>query len=84
MIDKNLILWLPFNDPDGSVAYDFSIRRADAQLSNGATLEKVPVGKALSLNGAGEALSSQVIPFETLISQSTWYWCPLRLPWDGC
>lgn len=40
MIDKNLILWLPFNDPDGSVAYDFSIRRADAQLSNGATLEK--------------------------------------------
>lgn len=65
MIDNNLILWLPFNDPDGSVAYDFSISRADAQLSDGATLEKVPVGKALSLNGAGEALSSQVIPFSS-------------------
>lgn len=65
MLDKNLILWLPFNDPDGSVAYDFSVSRADVTLSDGATLAKIPTGKALSLNGAGEALSSKVIPFSS-------------------
>lgn len=64
MIDNNLILWLPFNDPDGSVAYDYSISRADATLSDGAKLTKIPTGKALSLNG-GEALSSKVIPFSS-------------------
>lgn len=65
MIDNNLKLWLPFNDPDGSVAYDFSTSRADAQLSDGATLVKIDTGKALSINGNGEALSSFVIPFSS-------------------
>ena len=65
MIDNNLILWLPCNDPDGSVAYDFSVGRNDATLSEGATLEKIVTGKALSFNGAGEALSARVIPFSS-------------------
>lgn len=40
MIDNNLILYLPFDDPDGSKAYDFSLSRADATLSDGATFPK--------------------------------------------
>ena len=65
MIDDNLILWLPCNDPDGSVAYDFSINRNDATLSGGASFVKTAAGKALAMNGAGEALTSRVIPFSS-------------------
>lgn len=32
MVDKNLKLYLPFDDPDGNKAYDFSTSRADAIL----------------------------------------------------
>lgn len=63
MLDNNLKLWLPFNDPDGNVAYDYSVGRHNAGLSDGATLERISTGKALSLNGEGEALSDQAIPF---------------------
>ena len=63
MIDKNLKLYLPFDDPDGNKAYDFSTSRADAILSDGATFTRnSKKGKALSLNG-GECLTAQTIPF---------------------
>lgn len=64
MIDKNLILYLPFDDPDGSIAYDYSQSRADATLSDGADFtKKAKVGKSLSINGSGEALTAKAIPF---------------------
>lgn len=63
MVDKNLLLYLPFDDPDGTKAYDYSAGRHDATLSDGATLSSSPkVGKALELNG-GECLTAQAIPF---------------------
>ena len=63
MVDKNLILYLPFDDPDGNTAYDYSASRADATLSDGATFTKTAkAGKALALNG-GECLTAQAIPF---------------------
>lgn len=66
MIDKNLILYLPFDDPDGSVAYDYSQSRADAVLSGGAFFSKqAKVAKSLDLNGTGECLTSKTIPFSS-------------------
>ena len=54
-MDKNMILHLPFDDPDGSIAYDFSQYRNDATLSDGADFsKKSKVGKSLALNGTGE------------------------------
>lgn len=65
MIDKNLILYLPFDDPEGNTAYDYSQSRKNATLSNGATFSKIAKkGKSLSLN-SGEALSLQDIPFKS-------------------
>ncbi|MCM1221528.1 MAG: LamG domain-containing protein [Lachnospiraceae bacterium] len=65
MVDKNLLLYLPFDDPDGSKAYDYSSGRHDATLSDGATFSKnAKTGKALELNG-GECLTAQAIPFTT-------------------
>lgn len=63
MIDNNLILYLPFDDPDGSKAYDYSLSRADATLSDGATFSKIAKsGKSLSMNGAGECQTDKAIP----------------------
>ena len=63
MVDKNLILYLPFDDPDGNKAYDYSASRADATLSDGAAFTKTAkTGKALALNG-GECLTTKAIPF---------------------
>ena len=63
MIDKNLILHLPFDDPDGhGKAYDYSQSRADAALSGGAFLTKeAKKGKALDLNG-GICETTRTIP----------------------
>lgn len=62
MVDKNLILYLPFDDPDGNKAYDYSASRADATLSDGAEFTKsAKVGKALALNG-GECITPKAIP----------------------
>nr|DAF67690.1 MAG TPA: distal tail protein [Caudoviricetes sp.] len=62
MIDKDLVLYLPFDDPDGSKAYDFSQSRADATLSDGANFTKEAYqGKALAFNGIGEAITSKAI-----------------------
>lgn len=64
MIDKNLILHFPFDDPDGNVAYDYSKNRADGTISGGAFLTKsAKFGKGLDLSGSGECLSSLSIPF---------------------
>lgn len=63
MIDNNLILYLPFDDPDGNTAYDFSKNRADAALTLGACFTTdAKIVKALSLN-RGEATTSVVLPF---------------------
>ena len=63
MVDKNLILYLPFDDPDGSKAYDYSAGRHDATLSGGAMFTKqAKAGKALDLCG-GEVNTEQNIPF---------------------
>lgn len=65
-MDKSLILHLPFHDPDGSKAYDYSQSRADAELSGDAKLIKDPdAGKALSIKGEGEAITPKAIPFNT-------------------
>lgn len=63
MVDKNLLLYLPFDDPDGSKAYDYSSGRHDATIKDGAELTKIAkTGKALALNG-GECETAQAIPF---------------------
>lgn len=63
-MDKNMILHLPFDDPDGSIAYDFSQYRNDATLSDGADFsKKSKVGKSLALNGTGECETARSIPF---------------------
>jgi hypothetical protein len=65
-VDKNLILYLPFDDPDGSTAYDYSMNRADGTLSGGAFFSKqAKIAKSLDLNGGGECSTSKVIPFST-------------------
>lgn len=65
MVDKNLLLYLPFDDPDGSKAYDYSASRHDATLTDGATFTKTAkTGKALALNG-GECVTAQAIPFNS-------------------
>lgn len=64
MIDKNLMLYFPFDDPDGDKAYDYSLSRADAALSDGADFSKsAKSGKSLSLNGEGKCTTNKVIPF---------------------
>lgn len=63
MIDKNLILHLPFDDPDGNIAYDYSLSRADAALSGGASFSRdAKQGKSLALNGSGECITNTSIP----------------------
>lgn len=63
-MDSNLVLYLPFDDPDGNIAYDFSQYRQDATLSNGAELTKTAkVGKSLSINGTGECVTPRSITF---------------------
>lgn len=63
MVDKNLILYLPFDDPDGTKAYDYSASRQDATLTGGAAFTKqAKTGKALDLCG-GEVSTEQAIPF---------------------
>lgn len=81
-MDTNLKLYLPFDDPNGSVAADFSTSRKDATLSGGATFSKDAVrGKSLSLNG-GEAVTDYAIPFTSNFSIALWI-CPQtnRLGW---
>lgn len=65
MVDKNLLLYLPFDDPDGSVACDYTAHRQDAELTGGAGFTKDAFkGKALALNG-GEGITTQSIPFDS-------------------
>lgn len=65
MIDKNLILYLPF-DTEGEVAYDYSKNRADGALSGGAFItDQAKTGNALAINGSGECLTTTAIPFSS-------------------
>ncbi len=67
-MDTNLKLYLPFDDPDGTVAADFSTSRNDAALSEGAEFTKdAMIGKALSLNG-GEAQTAYELPLTSVFS----------------
>jgi hypothetical protein len=50
-LDKGLVLWLPFDDRSGAVAYDRSGKRNHATLYN-ATWAAGRRGSALSLNGS--------------------------------
>lgn len=62
-MEHNLKLYLPFDEPDGTTASDFSVNRNDAILSEGAELtEKARIGKALSLNG-GKARTNYNVPY---------------------
>lgn len=63
MIDKNLLLYLPFDDPDGAIAYDYSQNRQDASISDGARFDKNgKIYKALAFNGTGSAQTAQDLP----------------------
>ena len=65
MVDNNLLLYLPFDDPDGTKAYDYSAGRHDVTLSDGATFSKeAKQGKSVDLCG-GEITTAQAIPFTT-------------------
>lgn len=82
-MDTNLKLYLPFDDPTGSVAADFTTNRNDADLSDGAALtdENSKIGKALALNG-GTAETDYDIPFSSAFTLCC-YICPQtsRLGW---
>lgn len=81
-MDTNLKLYLPFDDPDGLLAADFSTGRHDATLSEGATFSKDAMrGKSLSLNG-GEAQTDYAIPFGSNFTVAM-FLCPAknRLGW---
>ncbi|MDR0419097.1 MAG: LamG domain-containing protein [Prevotellaceae bacterium] len=66
-IDKNLILYLPFDDPDGSnKVYDYSQSRSDGIISDGAFLTReAKIGKALDLAGSGECSIPKAITFSS-------------------
>lgn len=81
-MDTNLKLYLPFDDPDGLLAADFTTGRHDATLSGGATFSKDAMrGKSLSLNG-GEAQTDYDIPFGSNFTVALFI-CPSknRLGW---
>lgn len=63
--NKDLILYLPFDNPDEyGVAFDYSKSRADSILSGGAFLTKdAKIGKALNLNGTGECTTPIELDF---------------------
>lgn len=69
-MDTNLKLYLPFDDPDGSLAADFSTGRHDATLTGGAALSRdAMIGKALDLRG-GDAWSHVDLPLTSNFSVS--------------
>ena len=66
MIEENLILYLPFDDADGSgVAYDYSSRRDDAVIFGDACFSRNAMkGKSFESNSGG-ARTSRTIPFSS-------------------
>ncbi len=64
MKEDGLILYLPFDDPDGGgVAYDYSSSRKDAVLSGDACFSRNAVkGKSFEAN-SGSAQTARAIPF---------------------
>ena len=64
-MDRNQILYLPFDDPKGDVAYDYSPSRKDCVLSGGASFSMTAkYGKSLCLNGEGECVTEQELPLD--------------------
>lgn len=62
-MDSNMILYLPFDDPDGLKAYDFSQYRNDGVLSGGASFSKEShQGKSIAFNGSGECVTARTLP----------------------
>lgn len=66
MKEDGLILYLPFDDPDGGgVAYDYSSSRKDATLSGDACFSRDAVkGKSFEAN-SGSAQTARAIPFSS-------------------
>ena len=66
MKEDGLILYLPFDEPDGSgVAYDYSSSRADAVLSGDAGFSRNAMkGKSFQTN-EGSARTNKAIPFSS-------------------
>ncbi|HBG40092.1 MAG TPA: hypothetical protein DDW85_01595 [Porphyromonadaceae bacterium] len=73
-MDDNLILHLPFDDPDGlNKVYDYSTNRNDGTLSGSAFLTRhAQKGKALDINGDGECVVPRNIPFNSNFTLSFW------------
>jgi len=72
--EKNLILYLPFDDPDDyNKAFDYSKSRVDGTLSEGATFTRnAKKAKALSLNGSGICDVAKDIPFSSDFTLCLW------------
>ena len=65
-MDSNMILYLPFDDPDGLKAYDFSQYRNNGILSGGAAFSKeARQGKSISFNGAGQCITARSLPLNS-------------------
>ena len=72
-MDANLILHLPFDDPDGNKACDFTQYRNDALLSNGASFSKDgKIGKSITFNVTGECTTDRAIPISGDFTLSLW------------
>lgn len=64
MIDKRLKLYLPFDDPKGDVAYDYSTSRKNGVLTGGAHIDpNGKIGRCLSLNGGDCKLNLEKLDF---------------------
>jgi hypothetical protein len=73
-MDKDTILFLPFDDPDEySKAFDYSQSSTYGTLSGGATFTRdAHKGKALSLNGSGVCDVQGDIPFDSDFTITFW------------
>ncbi len=66
MKEDGLILYLPFDDPDGGgVAYDYSNSRADAVLSGDACFSRDAMKGKSFLSNSGDAQTTETIPFDS-------------------
>lgn len=72
-MDANLILHLPFDDPDGNKACDYTQYRNDASLSDGASFSKDgKIGKSITFNVTGECTTERTIPISADFTLSLW------------
>lgn len=73
-MDKNIILYMPFDDPDDcGKAFDYSRSRIDGVISGGAFLTRnAHKGKAINLNGNGICDIPNDIPFNSDFTITAW------------